>query len=228
MQVLVLGGTGAIGLLLIPNLLKAGHNLTLYVRSPQKLPSAIHSDPRVRIVQGELTDSAALLDALTSVQADAVVSVLGPYVFSHPASKPISRCYSLLIAHMHALGVGGPKRLIVLGTTSQSDPNDQRDLPLWLSMKLIGLISPSSLADILENAEVVRKEGADLEWTIVRCPWLTNGMTGRYQAGYKGDGKRSIFLERAGYAAFVVDELRDRKWVQKAPMLSISAKSHED
>ena len=222
MQVLLLGATGVIGQLLIPDLLEAGHTLTLYARSPQNLPKAVRSDQRVTIVRGELLDSDALLRALDGV--DAVVSALGPDLFP-PPGNPISKTYSIIMGHMRTLGI---KRIIALGTVSIPDSNDQRDIPLWLSKQLMRILSPRYLAEILAIGDVVRSEGADLDWTIVRCPWLTNGTTGQYQAGYKGDGKRRISLERAGYAAFIMDELRDRKWVKKAPMISLSTKTHTD
>lgn len=122
----------------------------------------------------------------------------------------------------------GIKRIIVLGTTSIPDPNDKRDIPLWLSKLLIRIVSPQYLAQILALGVVVKEEGADLDWTIVRCPWLTNGTTKQYQTGYKGDGRRSIRLERAAFAEFIVNELRDRKWVKKAPVLSLATKNHSE
>ena len=221
MHILLLGGTGAIGQILVPDLLEAGHILTLYARSPQKLSEAVRADQRVKVVQGEILDSDALLRALDGV--DAVVSLLGPTLSGHPADKPISRCYSFLIGHMRTLGI---KRIIALGTISQTDPNDRFDIVMWLFKQSMGLFYRRALAEVLACADVIRGEGADLEWTIPRCPALTNGTTRQYQAGYKGDGKRSIFLERAGYAAFIVDELHGRKWVKKAPLLSLSTKTH--
>lgn len=69
--------------------------------------------------------------------------------------------------------------------------------------------------------ETISKEGSDLAWTIARVPFLTNGETREYQTGYLGDGKRTTTLARVGYAAFIVDELKNNEWVKKRPFLSV-------
>lgn len=75
MHVLVLGGTGAIGLLIIRDLLLAQHTVVIFARSPQKLPDDITSNSNVTVVKGELTDATAIAGALKGVHA--VVSALG-------------------------------------------------------------------------------------------------------------------------------------------------------
>ncbi|KNZ78127.1 hypothetical protein J132_01652, partial [Termitomyces sp. J132] len=38
-------------------------------------------------------------------------------------------------------------------------------------------------------------------------------------AGYVRDGRTNTWLSRAGYAAFVIDEIGKRNWVKKAPLI---------
>ena len=202
MRVLVLGGTGAIGVLQIRDLLDASHTVVVYARSPEKLPDDITTNSGVTIVKGDLTDEAALAGALDGVQA--VVSSLGPSAFN-PPGNPIAKGYALLIKLMREAGI---KRLIALGTASIKDDFDKKDTVFWLAVQTVKYGARHAYSDIVAVGETIRTDGADLDWTIARVPILTNGETRENQAGYLGDGKRNTTLTRIGYSTFVIDELR--------------------
>lgn len=94
-SILILGATGASGLAFIQFALSQANppSLTLYVRSRAKLPVGI--EKKARIVEGNLTDERALLDALEGV--DTVVSLLGAYVtFSAFILRTTSTVFKLL------------------------------------------------------------------------------------------------------------------------------------
>jgi uncharacterized protein YbjT (DUF2867 family) len=65
-RILVTGATGYIGGRLVPELLGAGHAVRCLVRQPSKLTGVPWRD-RVEIVQGTITDTAALADAFAGV-----------------------------------------------------------------------------------------------------------------------------------------------------------------
>lgn len=95
--------------------------LTLYVRSPNKLPSDVKTNPLVTIVQGELNDEAKLSSCFTGSQKiDGVISTLGPKV-GQPKGNPIAHGYKNLLKKMHEFGV---RRLVLLSTVSISAPED--------------------------------------------------------------------------------------------------------
>lgn len=58
MNVTVFGATGAIGQLVVADLLSAGHTVTAYVRNVGKVPSTWPQD--LRLIVGEITDGAAI------------------------------------------------------------------------------------------------------------------------------------------------------------------------
>jgi hypothetical protein len=62
----------------------------------------------------------------------------------------------------------------------------------------------------------------DLDWTIARIPVLLTMEGEEYTAGYIGDGKTSPFLTRPLFARFVFDEIEQRKWIRKSPLVSWS------
>jgi uncharacterized protein YbjT (DUF2867 family) len=91
MRILVLGGTGASGILLIREALAHSHTVVVYARSPDKLPEDIVKDTSVVIIKGDLSDAETLSKAMEGV--DAVVSALGPAVKRgpfHPSGTPLA------------------------------------------------------------------------------------------------------------------------------------------
>ena len=73
MRVIVFGATGQIGRRVVADLIACGHDVTAYVRNPDKVDAR---DPRLAIVVGELSETTRILDAVRG--ADAAIRALGP------------------------------------------------------------------------------------------------------------------------------------------------------
>ena len=222
MRILILGSTGASGILATREALSTFKSCTiiLFVRTPSKIPSDISSDPSVIIVEGQLDDQDALSKALEGV--DAVISFLGPVVSLkdgpfHPSDTPIAHAYELIIKLMHAHGA---KRLIALGTTSITDPQDKFSLKYSAMVAAVKTVAYNSWKDIVAIGETIRSQGSDLDWTIVRVPILTSGNDKGVIAGYIGDGKTGSTLARAGFASFTVQQVDSTEWIKKAPLIT--------
>lgn len=82
MRVLVLGATGAIGILTCRECLVAGHTLVIFARSPEKLPEDVSNHLNVVIIKGGFDDEDSLAKAMEGVHA--VISSLGPSVTRGP------------------------------------------------------------------------------------------------------------------------------------------------
>lgn len=220
MRILILGATGAAGILLIRQALKQYPSCTvvLYVRSPEKVPDELKANSAVVIIEGQLNDKDALSKAAEAV--DVVLSALGPTVKRgpfHPSNTPLAHAYLGLIEIMHQRHI---KRLISLGTASITDPADKYSLAFSAMVNGVALFARNAYNDIVAIGNNVRSQGADLEWTIVRVPILTNSESEDVIAGYVGDGKTGTLLSRAGFAAFAVGEIERKEWVKKAPLIS--------
>jgi len=216
MRLLVLGATGPAGILLVREAIEAYPNSTIviYARSPNKVPEDLKALKDIVIVEGQLDDKEAISKALEGI--DVVLSALGPLA-RHPSGNPLAKGYSYVIAGMHEHGI---KRIIVLGTASIVDVNDKPSFKFKLLVKGVSSLAHTAYTDIVAVGETIRSEGADLEWTIVRVPILTNKDTKEVIAGYVGDEETGTILARRAYAAFSVAEIEKRKWVQKAPLIS--------
>ncbi|KAG6837893.1 hypothetical protein H0H93_013046 [Arthromyces matolae] len=220
MRIVVFGATGAIGILTVRRALEVLESceLLLYVRSIEKVPDDIKSHPSVTVVHGQLTDHASLFETLKG--ADLVLSSLGPSVLKlpfHPWNTPLANAYRSIIDIMHQHGI---KRLICLGTPSMTDPDDKFNLAYSIMVTAVATVGRPAYNDIVEIGKTVRTHGADLDWTILRVPALTNRSSTDVVLGYIGDGRTNIHLARAGYAAFVVDEIEKKEWIKKAPLIT--------
>lgn len=218
MRVLVLGGTGAAGILIIRECLRKDHIVVVYARSPEKLPDDISKDSRVIIIKGSLEDEDAISKSMEGVHA--VLSALGPSVTRgpfHPNNTPIAHAYARIIRIMHAHNV---KRLLALGTASISDPSDKFNAIFWALVNGVKTLAYNAYKDVVALGETIRGDTEGLIWTITRVPLLTNSESKDVIAGYIGDGKVGTSLSRTAFAAFMVRELETNEWVKKAPMIS--------
>ncbi|KAG6891091.1 hypothetical protein C0995_014181 [Termitomyces sp. Mi166 len=198
MRILILGATGAIGILLIRRALKdlESCEIVLYVRSVEKIPDDLKTNPSITVIQGQLSDQQALAKALDGV--DVVLSTLGPNVKKgpfHPPNTPLANAYLSVIDIMYQKGI---KRLICLGTASIKDPADKFSLAFSILVNGVAIGARTAYNDVVAIGENVRTHGGNLEWTIVRVPLLTNQESEEVIAGYVGDGETNAWLSRTG------------------------------
>lgn len=210
MNITIFGGTGATGLLLIEKALKSGHSVTVFARTPSKI--SIKND-NLRIVKGELTEPDKIEEALKNV--DAVISVLGP----------TQKTKGLVIADgikniVDAMKKNGVKRLVATATPSFKDSNDKFQFGFAFGVFMVKALIKDSYNNIVLTGKHISESG--LDWTIVRLPMLSDKPTnGKINAGYTGDGTVNLFsLSRADLADFLLQQLSDKKWLHKSPVIS--------
>ena len=72
MNVVVMGSTGATGLLVVAAALSAGHSVTAFVREPTRMPL---TNARLRLVEGDAMNPTSVARAVAG--ADAIICTLG-------------------------------------------------------------------------------------------------------------------------------------------------------
>ncbi len=208
MRITVFGGTGPTGLLLVEQALAEGHDVVAFARTPSKLPR----HERLSVAEGQLDDAATI--SATIAGSDAVLSALGPGTNAAEV-PPVVAGTRNIVAAMHEHGV---RRLVATATPSMSDDADGKDWKVGLLVKLISTFQPAAYDAIVTIGRIVRE--SELDWTIVRLPFLSNGpRTDRINARQVGQ-KGSLRLSRANAAAFVLDQVTDPAYLHKAPFIS--------
>ncbi len=210
MRVIVFGASGKTGVHVVEQALAAGHDVTAFVRTPSKLTI---QNPHLTVFQGDVMNAEQVDKAIAGQEA--VISALGP---SRPPTPDMMKTAAANITS--AMQRHGVRRLISTTGAGVRDPRDQPKLSDKLIKTLLGLLSAEVLRDSENNVNVIRGQGKDIDWTIVRYPMLTDGPhTGKYRVGYIGKDSGSR-ISRADGADFIIKELTKGEYIHQAPIVS--------
>jgi putative NADH-flavin reductase len=193
MRLFILGATGGIGRQLVDQALERHHQVTAFVRSPQKLGARRDG---LTAIPGDVRNADAI--GRTLAGHDAVLSALGP---PGPARNTItSDSARSTVAAMQSSGID---RLLVVGVAA-----------LFPDIGMFGrLLRNTLLRNIAEDSAEMERivKASPLQWTIVRPPRLTNGpRRERYGLAVdhlpNGAGGNAT-ISRADVAHFMLDEV---------------------
>jgi putative NADH-flavin reductase len=208
MKIVVFGASGGTGKQVVRQALEAGHHVTAFVRSPEKLGI---EHPNLIFCPGDVMDAEKVDQAIAG--QDAVISALGPT--RPPVSGMMEIAAKNIVSGMEKHGL---KRLLSTTGAGVRDPRDQPKLFDKVMKALLTLMAKEVLRDSEANVNLIR--ASDLEWTIVRFPRLMDGQhTGKYRVGYVGKDSGSQ-LSRADAADFILRELEKGEYIHKAPIVS--------
>ena len=202
MNLLIVGATGGTGRQLVTQALERGHQVTALVRRPPR----DEPRPALTLVVGDVLDPGSLDRAMQGQEA--VLSALGHKRWLAP-SRILSEGTRNLIAAMVRHGVQGFVCETALGI---SDAWWQ--MGLYYTLFVRPVILPFYFRDKVRQEAVIRASG--LAWTIVRPGMLTNGLPrDRYRHGPRvGHWLWTVRISRADVAAFMLDQLTDRRYVR--------------
>ena len=208
MKVIVFGATGTVGRLAVENLLEAGHSVTAFSRSPEKLNL---SDPKLRLAAG---DAMKLSDVTAAVAGhDAVVVTLG----SGMSRKSKIRSQGTMNV-IKAMQIHGVRRLIAQSTLGARD--SWPTLNFWWKRVMFGAL----LAPVFRDHELQEQlvEASGLDWTIVRPSAFTDQPTTRPVIEDVQNTARGLDLKiaRSELARFLTRQLSDRQYIGRAVGLS--------
>jgi putative NADH-flavin reductase len=211
MKLTLFGATGEAGVQLIQQALAEGYEVTAFVRNPSKL-TVRHE--HLTIAQGELHELANIERAVNG--ANAVISLLGPRPGEDSKSKPLTQGTQNIIAAMKKFDV---RRLVVVSTPSASAPGDLPDLKFKILVSIIRTTMRPVYEEIVNVAQIV--QDSELEWTIFRVSILNNDLkSGKIRVGYLGKGEVGARLSRADLGGFILDELKNAKYIRQMPAIS--------
>ncbi|WP_194903943.1 NAD(P)-dependent oxidoreductase [Catenulispora rubra] len=210
MKFLLLGATGATGSLFIEQALADGHEVTAYVRSPDKLAPR----ERLTVVAGDVRDAAALTEAMSGASPDAVVSTLG----LGRTRKPNNLIADSTRAIVEAAGRSGTSRVLVMSAFGVGQSADKASAIARFMYRTGGKA-------IYADKEVGDRHlaASDLDWTLAYPVLLTNKpKTGSYQAIDLGQLTRLPGMPRvarADVAAFLLAAATEDTWSRRTVVL---------
>ena len=209
-RVLVLGANGPTGRLTVQQALDRGLEVDALTRHPEEFP--VRSD-RLRVLGGDATDPATVDAAVRPCHA--VVSVIGT-AYTRRAVQVYSASARLVV---DAMSAHGRRRLVAVTSTSVAPESSHqgRFLADRVLTPLLRRVVGRTVYDDMERMEAIVR-AADLDWTIVRPPGLTN----RTGTGYTAAETRvaGMLCARSDLAAFLLDQLDSDRFVQRVAAVS--------
>ncbi|MGW0945469.1 NAD(P)-dependent oxidoreductase [Streptomyces sp. NPDC002623] len=206
MKLTVLGATGPTGRQILEQALSAGHEVTVLVRSLDRLPEAARD--RVTVVTGDATRAADVERALAG--SEVVISALGSG--NDFKSDIASRAAQALVP---AAKAADTKRVVVLSALGSGPTSTHAStVPRLFGRLLMGTV----MADKAVADDLIKASG--LDWTLVRPAVLTNGPhTGSYKAVTVPDRKVGDRVSRADVADFMLRAATDDAWSRRDAIL---------
>lgn len=207
MRIFVLGATGHTGSVFVEQALAAGHELTAYVRSPEKLPV----QARLIVVAGDVLDVGALAEAMRG--HDAVVSMLGvrslaPHDFSAKSTTAIVR----------AAEASGTRRVVLMSAFGTGETIEKASTVARLAFRS----ATRAIQDDKAAGEDVLTASA-LDWTIAYPVVLSNGPATGFHAVDLAEVDHVPGLpriSRADVAAFLLKAATGEKWSRRKVVLT--------
>lgn len=207
MKLLIVGATRGIGRQLVEQALASGHAVTALAREPRRL-SLQHE--RLRVMKGDILDANSVNAAMTGQEAVCcTIGVKSPFpttVFSEGTRNLIE-----------AMKKSGVRRLVCV---TGIGAGDSRGHGGFLYDNLV-LPFPFRFVYADKDRQEALIKASDLDWTIVRPGFLTNGpLTKRYRVFTDLTGVTAGWISRADVAHFMLEELALNRYVHRTPLVT--------
>jgi uncharacterized protein YbjT (DUF2867 family) len=208
MNVILFGATGNIGRLVTDELLKAGHKVTAFARTPENLKIQDYS---LRYHKGNVLEPKDVFEAVDG--HDAVVIALGAGMSR--TSTVRSQGTLNIVNAMQAKGI---RRLVCQSTLGAHE--SWSNLDFWWKYVMFGALLKPVFKDHELQETIVRASG--LDWTIVRPSAFSNEpATGHFKKGFSpAERNLSLKIPSADVANFLCSQTSDAAYIGRAVAIS--------
>jgi putative NADH-flavin reductase len=211
MKITLLGSTGSLGQECLQQCLDAGHDVTVLVRSPNKLPD--NAKNLITIIEG---DALSFDDVITAMPqgTDAILFAIGV----DEKTSPQDLCTDVTRHTLEAMRKNNIPRLVWCGGGS----NLLEDDVITFGAKFVRWYSETFLKHRHTDKEhqlMLLDQNRDLCWLGIRPLQMKNGpRREEYRLGFNAfSGMSKITFADCAHA--MIQMLSDNTWVGKAPII---------
>ena len=207
MRLVVFGASGRTGREIVKQALEQGHEVTAFVRDPNKL--VIKNN--LHILKGDaLLNHSAIAQAITG--QDAIICALGR-ANSLKSAGLIAGSMATIVPEAKKQDV---RRLILISALGVGDSS--RNAPIGMQLMYRTLLR-DIYCDKQAGENLLKVSG--LDWTIIHPVILTNGPKSQiYRSGERLSLKGFPKISRADVASFVLAQLTDKVFLHKTAVVS--------
>jgi putative NADH-flavin reductase len=209
MKIIIFGASGRTGRLLLSQALERGHTVTAFVRNSKEITQS-HS--HLKIVKGDIANAASVGIAVKG--HDIIVNTLGVRFGRKEQVCTVSTGNILKAMKQYQI-----RRLIVLsGAASGKAIERLKGFTKWFAEMYSKFGDGNAVRDKDNQYKLILD--ANVDYTIVNAPWLTNGkLTKQYEQGE--DLQMGIFnkISRADVAHFILTIAEHDNYVRKEPLI---------
>ena len=205
MRVLICGATGNVGSQTVDKALKAGHEVTAFARSPEKLGDR----KNLHKAQGNVMDAESVATVIAGQEA-VVITFGAPVNWSTLTSVP-DLCTTGTINIMNSMRQRGIKRLVCMTGIGAGDSKGHG------KFVFNNLILPIMLGRIYvdKNRQEQAVMQSELDRTIVRPTELTDkSESENYRVLTDLKGEKATTISRVDVASFLVQQIDSQKYLQ--------------
>jgi nucleoside-diphosphate-sugar epimerase len=203
MKIIVFGATGGVGQHVVKQAIEAGHEVTAFVRTPEKL----EVQENVTIIQGDAFNKQQVADAI--VGHEAVVSCLA----SSNGMKPSTELEQMSINVADGMEAAGVSRFVYCASAGVYG-----EIP-GLMGKLVMRLLKNALKD--HRAALDYYQTKSFTYTIARPMGLKNEpLITDYREAFEGVPPKAGSIPRASVAHFMVKALNDSTYENTSVAIS--------
>ncbi|PFK30325.1 NADH-flavin reductase [Bacillus cereus] len=205
-KIAILGANGKAGKYLVKEALKKGYEVKVLTRDSNNMTI---TNENIETIIGDARDFSSIRELLKGCQV--VVNAVGQ-------PKNESYIFNTVTKHvLEAMKEFKIKRYIVISGGSLNVTGDQKGMVNKIGATLFKLFLPKMMQDKYKELQTI--QGSDVDWTIVRLPFVMEG---------KGIGKikeslvdmPGMKIQNSDIAPFVITEINSKRYVGKCPFIS--------
>ncbi|MEB2779283.1 NAD(P)H-binding protein [Algoriphagus sp. C2-6-M1] len=207
-KIAVIGGTGKAGNFLVNELVKAGFQIKMLVRNPDRIPIY---NPQIEVIIGDVLDQPTVNKLLED--CDAVISTLGWGV--PPSKHTISSEGTSNV--LQAMKLHGITRYVVASGINVDVKGDKKGASVKAATEWMYANYPNSTADKQLEYELLNRN--EVDWTLVRLPLITMDEENR-SINVSLEDCLGDQISATSLANFLIDQLSNRQFIKQAPFIA--------